>query len=1674
MLTMVVTGLNLDGFVLEAKAEPTADETYLGIMLTETEFETLAYGMGEKDWWSFENVFARYQTGNSTVDGVLANLKERDAFYWTAEDGVEDYNAELAADNSGYYLVIAESTGTTAQAVTELDGTNGVVFGADYYKEDDSVPDEEANWLPYTYGNLMVDVEAPAAFSRGYFSDITLNYAADAAVSVNQTHIEGTIKGQTSNAAAKNLYIGQDVWAYGLEGFDSEKFFVETGTDEDGNTWKNAGMQFNSAAGEEAISFGAVGCAVTAEDGTPAAAEENEDKCHVSLNVLYHDGYVPTFTGASDLGTSSEGDEVWDNTIGLSYYDSMNMDEEWIQREPSEGEQAVIFANAEAWKNSHVWYNGTENTWDYRIDADGKLFDETKAQLFTEHYAGEEAYLGDYHADGEWAPEGIAASGSVAGALQALAFDSELNPDSAYYKLHLEYKYEEDAAAAGEIIIGALEVPAGVKGLRIDANGVEVDGEFFATVGVLDSIAVKAGTQLELTGVYGSTDGSIEISGGGEVSLWNVARADTDLLLTDDGVLSVSGSTVSGKIGTSPADGTIGTLKLDGWNRVGGIDSFRTVEYSYANLDVKDNQGLVFYDITNGYDETDEMAEARGNLNITIEGEPTEDTIPQFNKPVSLGTQPDMAQNENEESYPVYIYTDKDGMSYRYAKVEDAFYLVNDEDNHFTAASEPADGEILTVLQGQEANRSDCDIQLNYVQDMNVEEWQNLEFSAGTKVLKVPAEDAATAGNIAENVHYYNSYGVEKDIDGSLFSRERDNGIHIEAYLDDPENEENTAELAFENDYVSDGYNYREEVAYTSSDELANLWLEYLAEGKGYRYLRLYTNADGETDFGDLKLPTSVLGLGIYTETESATLKQASIDSITATADGQVVKIKGAYSKGFDFRKGDSNAVLQLTGARVNGAVTAEDAEVTASQETVVSSLQNMKTLNLEGNLTVENTLGFAADGQLNVTKENTDGRLLAKAGASIELPNVNCIYSTDDNLGNRLEIYEEIKDGKRPSVSVTGQIDTGTFWAYHVLNLSYGEGEDAQWRDILCHLYYYETADGEWIVDLVELNGTIYQINWDTESEEGISEIELDGITWNIQNAKLIDKSGEYTLADLKQSACDNEVSLIPYDYSKAEAAGGELLADMYTADNYNINVWPDWHSTYDAAEEVQEYYLADGAATDNNFRQIGVSYGGYQGEEFIGGCIYVYPVQKYLLTKEEEDTTFTEEDAYEDIGLHRRYAVYSVNYAEGDNAIGTSSHYIAATIPGLGAVDLADADKISVQTKQYTYTGSAIEEKPVVTCISHEGATPYVLKEGTDYTLSYSNNTNAGTAEITITAVEGSGFTGSTKATFTIARKALDKSMAAAIADQTYAGAALTPAVAVKDGTRTLVKDTDYTVSYQNNTNAGTAAVTITAKADGNYSGSISMNFTIAAKLAATLTVKGITTQYYTGKAIKPAITVYDGNVKLTGNDYTVSYSKNTNIGKNAVIKITGKGNYTGTITKNFTITVKKNASYAVGSYKYKITNAATNGKGTVAVTGPAKTSIKTIKITDTVTIGGVKFKITSIEKNAFKNCKKATSVTMGKNVTSIGANAFYNCTALTKVTIGKAVTKIGQSAFQKDKKLKTITISSSGLKSVGKNALKGISTKAAIKVPSKKLKAYQKLLKGKGQAASVKIKK
>ena len=262
------------------------------------------------------------------------------------------------------------------------------------------------------------------------------------------------------------------------------------------------------------------------------------------------------------------------------------------------------------------------------------------------------------------------------------------------------------------------------------------------------------------------------------------------------------------------------------------------------------------------------------------------------------------------------------------------------------------------------------------------------------------------------------------------------------------------------------------------------------------------------------------------------------------------------------------------------------------------------------------------------------------------------------------------------------------------------------------------------------------------------------------------------------------------------------------------------------------------------------------------------------------------------------------------------TGNGNYAGTLNGTFEITAKSLDGATVDVADQTFTGEALT--PAVTVTLPDGT---VLVPDTDYTVEYGNNTNKGTATVTVT---GNGnYAGTLNETFEITAKSLDGATVT-VADQTYTGEALTPDVTVTlpDGT-VLVPDTDYTVEYGNNTNKGTATVTVTG--NGNYAGTLNETFEITAKSldGATVTVAD---QTYTGEALTPDVTVTlpDGTVLTPGTDYTVEYSNNTDPGT-ATVTVTGNGNYAGTLSESFEVTAYDISDASVTADKQKYTGEA-----------------------------------------------------------------------------------------------------------------------------------------------------
>ena len=185
-------------------------------------------------------------------------------------------------------------------------------------------------------------------------------------------------------------------------------------------------------------------------------------------------------------------------------------------------------------------------------------------------------------------------------------------------------------------------------------------------------------------------------------------------------------------------------------------------------------------------------------------------------------------------------------------------------------------------------------------------------------------------------------------------------------------------------------------------------------------------------------------------------------------------------------------------------------------------------------------------------------------------------------------------------------------------------------------------------------------------------------------------------------------------------------------------------------------------------------------------------------------------------------------------------------------------------------------------------------------------------------------------------------------------YTGKSLTPPVTVKHDGKELEKGHDYTLTFANNINAGTARVTVTGI--NEYSGSKQVSFNISKAKMSSVSIAAIKNQTYTGKAIKPTLSVKLGTVKLTnGIDYTVKYTSNTKIGK-ATITLTGKENLTGSKKVTFKIIPKGTTISKLTAATKKIT--AKWRKQAVQTTGYQIqfSTTKTFKTYKTLTISKV----------------------------------------------------------------------------------------------------------------------
>ena len=232
----------------------------------------------------------------------------------------------------------------------------------------------------------------------------------------------------------------------------------------------------------------------------------------------------------------------------------------------------------------------------------------------------------------------------------------------------------------------------------------------------------------------------------------------------------------------------------------------------------------------------------------------------------------------------------------------------------------------------------------------------------------------------------------------------------------------------------------------------------------------------------------------------------------------------------------------------------------------------------------------------------------------------------------------------------------------------------------------------------------------------------------------------------------------------------------------------------------------------------------------------------------------------------------------------------------------DLNCSSSVTIVAGQSKNIGASSSTSDAV--LTYKSTTPSIC------TVDKNGNVTAlktGTGYVTVTASANGYDSVSKDVKIVVSKKSLNNGLITlSETSYVYDGTYKKPTATVTFGGKVLQEGKDYTISYRNNLNVG--VTTVIATGMGDYTGYTSKNFTITKRAIAGGTVSVASSVSFTGSNITPSVTVkVAGRTLTSGTDYTVSYSNNKNVGK-ATVKITGKGNYSGSLSAKFDIVPAK----------------------------------------------------------------------------------------------------------------------------------------------------------------------
>lgn len=376
------------------------------------------------------------------------------------------------------------------------------------------------------------------------------------------------------------------------------------------------------------------------------------------------------------------------------------------------------------------------------------------------------------------------------------------------------------------------------------------------------------------------------------------------------------------------------------------------------------------------------------------------------------------------------------------------------------------------------------------------------------------------------------------------------------------------------------------------------------------------------------------------------------------------------------------------------------------------------------------------------------------------------------------------------------------------------------------------------------------------------------------------------------------------------------------------------------------------------------------------------------------------------------------------------------------------------TVSSKYYNYyTGDAIIPEIAVKSYGR------TLVENQDYTIEYQNNVEAGYATYIVRGIKKAGFDGEVFMTYRILPRGIYRASAAMDMNCELKNGVAEPAAVLTYNGMTLVEGTDYTVTYSDNTAYGKASVLFTGK--GNYTGTLKKTFNVTKNINSCVITGAGTTAVYTGKAVKPVVTVKDGSAKLTaGTHYKLTCTNNVKCGTaTATVTGIGKNGYSGSKTFTYKIRPAKTAVKVVnktynsqkvtwnkvtGATEYRVFRSTDNKNfKKVATVKAAKERVFNSKNLKTGKVYYYKVRAVRVQKSglkstdflgSFSNVVKLKPVLYKGNISSVSSTSSGTATIKWKGVNGANGYKIYRSATNKAgsfKLIKTVKLGSKTFK-------------------------------------------